>query len=573
MCPNHLIQLKAAQNKLISEFPAIDVKDQLGQQIKSIKLQQRLAQYRNGLHQKFVVFHISETMSSIESQIRSEADFSEKLMRSRGAYQDIFVQFAENLGDAAVSGIDGNYLSMLTHSIKAVVTFFQSDSSLRTELHKDLMRKLESGGIEKLQEFVAGDTSVDAYLNALSSEHFYFQSEVERLYHSGQIKQSDFQQAIQVSSAWKEEIVTAIINLRNHNFQRYEALTKRNQQYQIAPHRDLALRLVSEFLIAPQHSGKISGIKEIGHLWVMFLNARRDAHIAEAINLDTGVRTLANLQGRSLEIDKNSVALKAIVATLKRQVIAQGQDTFVGDDEHLLSVLSEHLSLAFKANLTDEEKFQFYADYYFNQVEREAVSDELLEKRLIPTYGFFDNKPDKEDKGRTFFETLKYLGRGLLQTEIDHSQGVEINRALLMWQEKIQTILNHLFLRFKEKLLSSTEMKFCNERKVKMLVMQYLNHQLKQLQVSRFYQSYLHGLVDFIALLPQPHQVMLVEDVKRPGQVKVAFLGAAFNRLNELNGNNQSGWGKGRTPVLFSPSHKEEGCACKKIAVNSGAMH
>lgn len=565
---NSMIRVRAAQSKLLAEYPRSAAKQQFNQQIQSDALQTRLQHYQNSLHQKFVIFHISETASSIESEVKSGEALSENISASREAYSDVFVQFAESLGDAAVQGVEGNYFSMLSHSVRAVVTFFQSESTLRTELHNELVKQLASGGVKKLNDFLDGDASVDAYLNALRSEHFYFQSEIERLYHSGQITATDFQHSIAISSGWKEEIVAAIINLRDFNFQRYADMQKSNQKYQVAPYRDLALRLIAEFLISPQQTGKVNGVSEVANLRIKFLNGRRDARIAEAINVDAGVRTGSELQGRSFAVDKNSLALKAIVATMKRRVIDNASETILDQDESLLGLLSDRIEFLFKDNLTEHEKLLLYADYYFNQVERQAVNDEMLGKRLIPTYGFWDSKPNKDDKGEIFFETLRFLGRGLVDPKADQGVMVDINRCLLLFQEKVQSVLNYFFFHFKKKLLSSPHLRLCNEKKVEWFVLQYLNHQLKQPEISHFYRSYLHGLVRYKSLLPQPHQIVLMEDQANPGQVKVKFLGGVFHQLNVLTQPKHAGWEKVRSCVLFREVRNKHVEIPSKVAVS-----
>ena len=64
-------------------------------------------------------------------------------------------------------------------------------------------------------------------------------------------------------------------------------------------------------------------------------------------------------------------------------------------------------------------------------------------------------------------------------------------------------------------------------------------------------------------MLPEPNQIVLTEDVKKSGQVKVLFLGNVFSRLNALNGA-KKGWAKLRCCTLFNGvsqhacSHPEE---------------
>lgn len=546
MTISSMIKLRAAQHHLLAEFPKTESEKAFSQKIQSAELCKRLQHYRDALHQKFVVFHIAQTAESIESEIRGNQELSERLVDARENYSDLFVKFATELGDAASQGLEGNYASMLAKSVGAVVDFFRSDSALRNELHNELQRKVEMGGLHSLQEFAQEDASVDAYLSGLRADHFYFQSEIERLYHSGQIGLPDFQEAIAISSHWKEEIISAMINLREHHFQQYANLTRSNEQIRLAPFRDLGLRLISEFLISPQVTGKINGLSDLSNLRVKFLNGRRDAHITDAINTDVAVRMESVMQQRSIKIDKNSKTLKAVVATLKRHVIDNASEAMNDNDESLLGLLSDRLSLLLKADLTEDERLLFYADYYFNQVERQARNDDVLEKRLLPARRFFETKPDCD---QTFFEALKFLGRGLLVDESAVRDSLKMHKELLLMQEKIQIVLGYYFTHFKKALLASEEIHICNERKIDLFVLNYLNHLLGQTVTSHFYHSYFAGLIQFKAILPQPHQILLREDPARAGQVKVLCLGGVFNRLTVSDAKKE--WAKVRGCTLF----------------------
>lgn len=563
MTNNSMIKLRAAQHHLLAEFPKSESEKTLNQKIQSAELRKRMHHYRNTLHQKFVVFHIAETAQSVESEIKNSQELSQKLASSRENYNEIFVRFATELGDAASQGVEGNYASMLAKSVGAVVEFFRSDSTLRNELHNELRHKIEVGALNKLQEFVEDDASVDSYLSALRADHFYFQSEIERLYHSGQINLPDFQEAIAISSSWKEEIVSAIINLRDHLFQQYADFSKSSEQMKFAPFRDLAIRLITEFLIAPQQSGKISGPSELGHLKTKFLNGRRDTHISDAINNNVAVHMESALQQRALKVDKNSKPVKAIVATLKRHVIGDAHETISEGDETLLALLSDRLSLLLKPDLTEGEKLTLYADYYFNKVERQARNDTELEKRVLPAFGFFETKPDCD---QLFFETLKFLGQGLLADQ-DQSQGLlNTQKQLLLLQEKIQIVLDYYFINFKKALLASKHVAICDERKIDLFVLNYLNHLLKQSAIGQFYHSYFSGLIRFKAMLPQPHQILLREDTGRVGHAKALFLGGVFNRLATVDVKRE--WSKllgvtlfGRTGTVADEKPREQSAA------------
>lgn len=551
-----MIKLGAAQHQLLAEYPQLASEESLTKTISSEELRKHLARYRNTLHQKFVVFHIAETAMSIRSEMEANDALSEKMSSAREAYGEIYVKFAEKLGDAATHGAEGNYFSMLSQSVGAVIHFFKSDSRLRSELHRTLQVKLEASAVDQLQAFIDGDGAVDQYLNMLSASHFYFQSEIESLHRSGQIKQKDFQEAIRISSTWKEEVITGIINLRDYNFHQYASLSKQSAQARVLSHRRLALRLVSEFLICPQKTGKIDGLFELGHLKNKLLNARRDVHIAEAINGDVAIRMESVLQNREIVIDKNSLQLKAIVATLKREVVRDGESLFNEADESLLSVLSDRLSLLTKPDMTEDERLTLYSDYYFNQVDRESVIAPELEKQLIPKLGFSDVNEHKGKKHELFFQTLKYLSTDLLKAPETRSQPEVMHKKLLLMQEKIQTILSFCFNNFRNKLLHSCQLTQLDPRKASLFALQYINQLLKQTVASDFYDSYFAGLIKFKAVLPSPCQLMVMEDPINPGQVKVKFLGEVFGPLNQLIHAKQ-GWGKVRAALFIaSPSHR-----------------
>ncbi len=562
MSMNSMIRLQAAQNQVLSEYPNAGNEEKLPYAFKSQELEARLLRYRNSLHQKFVVFHISETAASIESYTQANDELSGRLSHSRDAYGDTFVSLAEGLGDAVVKGVEGNYFSMLTQSVRAVVDFFQRDSALRNELHAELVKSIESGGTKKLQAFVDGDVSLDSYLSALRSDHFYFQSEVERLHHSGQTHLSDYQHAIAISTAWKDEIITAIVNLREYNFQQYAKITAESKRAQIEPYRDLATRIISEYLISPQQTGKIHSVSELDRLKIKFLNGRRDSCITDVINNDVSVRTEAGMQHRTISVDRYSLELKSLVATLKREVIANGGELINEGDDRLLSLLSEKLSLMMKTDLTEDERLTYYADYYFNKVEEHASADEELEKRLVPVYSFWDFKEDIDDKGILLYETLSHLGRDLLNDDIQVVSEAQVHKRLLLLQEKIQLVLNYYFMKFKKILLTSDKISISNEKKVDLFVISYLNKLLKQSSASNFYRSYFYGLVKFKAMLPQPNQIVLTEDSASQGQMKVLFLGGAFNQLNMLSGA-RKGWSKLRACAMFGAPKKRD-CECQE---------